>query len=125
MGVFGKSWLKAMSSKKPHLCIPNQRIHKCGFCAKSTLINSENSHSGGRGSPRVSAHTLGPFGTFGKVHFNKQYSYKLSTMYIKLLISEKSLRYSPLNHNLLLLNSLCLPLTLQVEYHSKHCSQYP
>jgi hypothetical protein len=30
----------------PHLCIPNQRIHKCGFCAKSPLINSENSHSG-------------------------------------------------------------------------------
>ena len=54
LGVFGKSWLKAMSSKKPHLCIPNQRIHKCGFCAKSTLINSENSHSGRAGVKRVS-----------------------------------------------------------------------
>ena len=55
LGVFGKSWLKAMSSKKPHLCIPNQRIHKCGFCAKSTLINSENSHSGRAGSDRGAA----------------------------------------------------------------------
>ena len=90
LGVFGKSWLKAVSSKKPHLCIPNQRIHKCGFCAKSTLINSENSHSGIRGLVGAQDSTRPcPFGT-SESTFNINITIRLSTMYIYLVVSNNT-----------------------------------
>jgi hypothetical protein len=57
-----------------------------GILGEADFIPShKKSPQRGWGLERASAYALSPFGTFGKVHFNKQYSYKLSTMYIKLL----------------------------------------
>ena len=69
-----------------------QIMRKDLFCLYPTFPTQR-----GCGLERASAYALSPFGTFGKVHFNKKYHYKISTM-IMILIKSSRLKQTHLIH---------------------------